>query len=64
MAMARHRTTLISIGDEMSELNIQRRLQWLRETDPECDIYFTQELFNKDPAIRRAIEELHWLKVR
>ena len=64
MAMARHRTTLISIGDEMSELNIQRRLQWLRECDPDHDVYITQELFNADPAARQAVKELHWLKVR
>ena len=57
-------TNLGFIGDPMSEINIQRRLQWLRERDPGKFVYFSEELVNKDPALQRALLELDWLKVR
>ena len=56
------KTNLGSIGDPMSELNIQRRLQWMRELDR--ILYVTEEMANKDPAVRRAIEELDHVRLR
>jgi len=57
-------TSLGSIGDPMSELNIQRRLQWLRECDPAGIIRVSQEMANKDPAVRRALAELDHVQLR
>ena len=62
--LMRKPTILGSIGDPMSELNIQRRLQWLRESDPNTITYFDEETVKADPALQRAVQELHWLRVR
>ena len=60
--MAR-KTNLGSIGDPMSELNIQRRLNWLRERRPSGIIKFHQEAVDRDPALQRAVLELPFLRI-
>ena len=61
--MDRPRTSLGSIGDPMSELNIQRRLQWWRECDPSGIVYVSEESVANDPALQRAMKELPWLQL-
>ena len=56
-------TGLGSIGDPMSELNIQRRLQWWRERNPAGIIRVSQEMADKDPAVRRALLELDYVQL-
>jgi len=60
----RRKTCLGSIGDPISELNIQRRLQWWRERTPSGIVKVSQESVNKDPALQRALQELPWLQLR
>ncbi len=55
--------SLCGIGDPMSELNIQRRLQWWHECNPAGIIRVSQEMANKDPAVRRALEELDYVQL-
>ncbi len=57
---SRPKTNLGSIGDPMSELNIQRRLQWWRERSPSGIVRVSQDSVNKDPALQRALLELPW----
>ena len=57
-------TKLCGIGDEMSELNIQRRLNWWRECNPSGIIKVSQESVNADPALQRAILELPYIQIR
>ena len=45
----------------MSELNIQRRFNWMRELDRV--LYVSQDMANKDPAVRRALEELDYVQL-
>jgi hypothetical protein len=52
------------IGDPMSELNIQRRLNWWRERDPAGIIKVSQESVDADPALQRAILELPYVQLR
>jgi hypothetical protein len=52
-----------SIGDEFSELNIQRRLQWWRERNPRGFITVSEEMVKEDPALQRAILELPFLRI-
>lgn len=56
-------TSLGSIGDPMSELNIQRRLQWWRECDPAGIIKVSQEMVDADPALQQAILELDFVQL-
>ena len=56
-------TTLGGIGDPMSELNIQRRLQWWRERDPRGFITVSEEMVKADPALQRAVLELPFLRI-
>ena len=51
------------IGDPMSELNIQRRLQWWRERDPVKPIIVSQKMVDEDPALQRAILELDFVQL-
>lgn len=60
----RKQTSLGSIGDPLSELNIQRRLNWLRERKPYNTVYVSPESVAKDPALQKALSELPWLQVR
>ncbi|MCP4480596.1 MAG: hypothetical protein GY818_21125 [Planctomycetaceae bacterium] len=59
----RPKPRLSSIGDPMSELNIQRRLQWLRECNPAGIIRFPKDWVDEDPALQRAIEELDYVQL-
>jgi hypothetical protein len=57
-------TKLGGIGDPMSELNIQRRLQWWRECDPAGFITVSEEDIKADPALQRAVLELPFLRIK
>ena len=48
----------------MSELNIQRRLRWWRERDPQGIIKVSQESVDADPALQRAFLELPYARLR
>jgi hypothetical protein len=61
--MKRAITKLCGIGDPMSELNIQRRLNWLRECNPAGIIRVTQKMVNEDPAVQKAILELPYVQL-
>jgi hypothetical protein len=50
-------TQLGGIGDPNSELNVQRRLQWLRERDSGRVITVSEEEVRADPALKLALLE-------
>jgi len=56
-------TNLGGIGDPMSELNIQRRLNWWRERTPAGIIRVPQEWVDSDPALQRALDELDYVQL-
>ena len=62
--MTRKPTSLCGIGDPLSELNIQRRLQWWRERNPSGIIKVSQSLVDRDPATRQAVLELPFVQIR
>ncbi len=57
-------TKLCGIGDPMSELNIQRRLQWWRERRPSGIIKVHQSDVDLDPALQQAVRELPYVQIR
>ena len=59
--MKRKPTILGSFGDPNSELNVQRRLQWLREVSGGGPIFISRSHVDRDPAMKKAVEELDWL---
>ncbi len=59
--MRKKPTILGSFGDPQSELNVQRRLQWLREVSPGGLVHVTKWMVEQDPAMKKAVEELDWL---
>jgi hypothetical protein len=61
--MKKRKTMLQGIGDPMSELNIQRRLQWWRERNPAGIIRVPQRWVDSDPALQRALEELDYVQL-
>lgn len=54
-----------SHGDPLSELNVQRRLQLLRDSQSAGDgvVYLPESLVTADPALERAVAELDWLRI-
>ena len=61
--MKRKPTILRSFGDPNSELNVQRRLQWLREVSGGGPIFISKSRVDRDPAMKKAVEELDWLRL-
>jgi len=59
--------SLKSIGDPMSELNIRRRIEYLRARDKETDgdgvVYLPEAWIKADPALQWAVQNLDWLKI-
>jgi hypothetical protein len=59
--------TLQSVGDPMSELNIQRRIKFLRLQDKESDSegvsYIPESWVKADPALQWGVKNLDWLKI-
>ncbi len=59
--------SLQSIGNPMSELNIQRRIEFLRTRDKESDSdgvsYVPESWVKADPALQWGVENLDWLKI-
>lgn len=60
-----HETPLLAtIGDdEDSEVNIARRLQFLRESSTGGTVFIPESWVKEDPAFQQAVEELDWLRV-
>ena len=61
--MKRKPTILGSHGDPYSELNVQRRLQWLRERSGGGLVFISKDLVDRDPAMKKAVEELDWMRL-
>ena len=61
--MEHRETSLVGLGDEMCELNIQRRLQWWRERNPRGFITVSEEMVKADPALQQAVLELSFLRI-
>ena len=61
----RTRTTLGSIGNPMSDLNVQRRLRFLRESEISHDgiVFIPESWVKNDPALQTAVQELDWLQI-
>ena len=59
-----HKTTLSSIGDPLSELNVQRRLNFLRESCGGGVVIVPTHWLKGDPALQRAVRNLDWLKTK
>ena len=59
----KRRTSLASVGDPFSEINIQKRLNFLRESSSGGTVYVPKSWIEKDPALQRAVQELDWLRV-
>lgn len=59
-------TKLGSIGEPMSELEIQRRLKRLREATNGRNgtVFLPKWMVEADPALQRAVKELDWLRVQ
>ena len=55
--MSDERIKLEEYGDPQSELNIQRRLRWLRAHRGGGFSMPPQEWIDRDPALRRDLEE-------
>ena len=64
MNKQRHGVTVFSHGDSRSELNVQRRLNYLREieTDGSGSVPIPKSWL-EDPAMKKAVAELDWLHV-
>ena len=62
--MRKKPTILHEFGDPMSELNVQRRLQWLRErTGGDGIVFVPKDVVEADPAMKKAVEELDWMRL-
>jgi hypothetical protein len=62
-SMEKRQISLVSIGDPMSELNIQRRLRFLRNSRGRGVVFIPQSWADEDPAFARGVEELDWLRI-
>ena len=59
-------TSLGSIGDPMSELNVQRLINYCRENPPrygKCQ-YYSQDIVNITPGLAQVIAAIPWMKIR
>lgn len=55
--------TLRTLGDSQSELNVQRRLNFLRSVDRTGVVFIPKSWVEQDLAMERAVAELDWLQV-
>ncbi len=59
--------SLQAIGDPMSELNIQRRIEFLRACDKESSStgvsYIPESWVKADPALQWGVQNLDWMKI-
>lgn len=59
------RMKLKTIGDEMSELNIQRRFRYIADNRPRSGfLHLNEEWVKDDPALQMAVRLLPWVTVR
>jgi len=61
--MSERKASLSSIGDPNSEINVQRRLNFLRGINPDGVVFIPQSWVDEDPAFAQAVLELDWLKL-
>ena len=54
---------LFTYGDPQSELNVQRRLNFLRSRPGRGVVYVPKSWVDRDLAMKKAVEELDWLRV-
>lgn len=59
----RKRTSLAESGDPMSEINVMRRLNFLRESSVRGIVFVPERWVKADPAMAKAVQELDWLKI-
>ena len=57
------RVKLFTHGDPQSELNVQRRLNFLRSRPGRGVVYVPNSWVDRDLAMKKAVEELDWLRV-
>jgi hypothetical protein len=57
------RGKLFTVGDPQSELNVQRRLNFLRSGCARGVVYVPKSWVDQDLAMKKAVEELDWLRV-
>ena len=57
------RGKLFTHGDPQSELNVQRRLNFLRSRPGRGVVYVPKSWVDRDLAMKKAVEELDWLRV-
>ena len=55
--------TLGSFGDPLSELNVQRRLRFLRGCPGRGTVFIPKSWVERDPALAQAVKELDWLRI-
>ena len=61
--MSIKRTSLATIGtDPMSEENVRKRLQFLRESAGRGIVKVPVRWLKNDPALAQAVQELDWLQ--
>ena len=57
------RSKLFTHGDPQSELNVQRRLNFLRSRPGRGVVYVPKSWVDRDLAMKKGVEELDWLRV-
>ena len=57
------RVKLFTHGDPQSELNVQRRLNFLRSRPGRGVVYVPKSWVDQDLAMKKGVEELDWLRV-
>ena len=63
--MSKSKIKLATIGDPMSELNIQRRFRYFADNRPQSGfLYLNEEWVKDDPAMQEAVRLLPWVFVR
>ena len=61
--MSERKASLSSIGDPNSEINVQRRLNFLRQVTPGGTVFVPKRWVDDDPAFAQAVLELDWLQI-
>jgi hypothetical protein len=57
------RGKLFTVGDPQSELNVQRRLNFLRSRPGRGVVYVPKSWVDQDLAMKKGVEDLDWLRV-
>mgnify|MGYP000465751879 CR=1 FL=1 len=57
------RGKLFTVGDPQSELNVQRRINFLRSRPGRGVVYVPKSWVDRDLALKKAVGDLDWLQV-